>query len=428
MKLAPPPSERADAAPDSGVAEQAAADRPAGGGPDPRGSRRVVRGLKALAILFAVTGALVLADAVLTLVWQEPISGLLAHFQQSRLAGDLKRLEAQKATPAQERALAALPSDNARMAFFASALRRSARAGQPVARVRIPRIGADYVVVAGTDEASLKKGPGLYAGTSVPGLPGTVGIAGHRTTYLAPFRRINELGRGDRITLEMPYGLFSYTVLGHRIVRPDDVSVFARAPYDQVVLTACNPLYSAAQRIVVFARLTATAPAGQALATPSAFAARPILGAAASAAAIVGDALPEPGPQGTPPEVGRGEVVLGSPPAGQPSPAVPRARRPARAPRATPIAKTPATAPARPVSTPSASQTPVRTPARVVPRAPARTNAPAPGPTPTKKPATRAPAASSPFPDTSPPAGTAPQTRVQAPPGGVAPIIDVPSG
>lgn len=439
MKLAPPPSERADATPDSGVAEHAAAALPGGGGPGATRSARTVRTLKAVAILFAVAGALVLADAVLTLVWQEPISGLLAHFEQSRLAGDLKRLEAEQATPAQERALAALPSDNARMAFFADALRRSARAGQPAARIRIPRIGADYVVVAGTDEASLKKGPGLYAGNSVPGLPGTVGIAGHRTTYLAPFRRINELARGDRITVAMPYGLFSYTVLGHRIVKPDDVSVFARTTYDQLVLTACNPLYSAAQRIVVFARLTATAPAGPALAPATPAAAQPILSAAAAADAVVGDAVAEPGLDEAPAQIEPDGVVLGSESAparsvGSGRPAEPAARAPRKA-ASTKAASTPSRTtkpshtptPARVISPPRVTQTPTRAPARVVPQAPAKTISRAPTRSPAKQPTNKAPATNSPSPDATPPAGTAPQTRVQGSPGGAAPIIVVPS-
>ena len=108
-----------------------------------------------------------------------------------------------------------------------------------------PVLGPACGRAAGTAAASLEKGPGIYSGTSVPGLPGTVGIAGHRTTYLAPFRRINELTSGDLITLQMPYGVFTYTVTGHKIVAPNDISVLGATGYAQVVLTACNPLYSA---------------------------------------------------------------------------------------------------------------------------------------------------------------------------------------
>ena len=426
MKLAPPPTERADAAPDAG-----------GGGPPPgagsaqgRRKRRLARSLRILTIVLGVAGVLALTDGVLTLVWQEPISGLLAHFEQARLSKDLKRLESARATPAEERALATLPSDNARMAYFARELQRTARAGQPVGRIRIPRIGADYVVVAGTDEASLKKGPGVYAGTSLPGLPGTVGIAGHRTTYLAPFRRINELARGDRITLEMPYGLFSYRVLGHRIVKPNDVSVLARAPYDQIVLTACNPLYSAAQRIVVFARLTATAPAGPALARVGAVAVAPSIPTALAAAAVIGDLGPDVvGPGPPPSQVDPGAIVFGDAAAGPPRAvrrAPPRPANPARSAaksRPAAAARPPVTSPtpAAVVRSPSPAAAPTPRPPAPVVHAPVHKPAPSPVHTPTATAPTNAPATSAP-----PPAQH--QTRVQGAPTGPTPIIGVPSG
>ena len=84
----------------------------------------------------------------------------------------------------------------------------------------------------------------------------TVGIAGHRTTYLAPFRFINELHRGDRIYVTMPYGKFTYVVQKQQIVQPTDVWVVNNVGYDRLVLSACNPIYSASQRIIVFAKLT----------------------------------------------------------------------------------------------------------------------------------------------------------------------------
>ena len=81
-------------------------------------------------------------------------------------------------------------------------------------------------------------------------------IAGHRTTYLAPFRHINEIEDGDEIRLEMPYAAFTYEVTRHEVVDPGDVEILEPIGYDQLVLTACHPLYSAAQRWAVFARLT----------------------------------------------------------------------------------------------------------------------------------------------------------------------------
>lgn len=141
-------------------------------------------------------------------------------------------------------------------------------AGRGIGRIKIPAIDLDIVVVQGTDTASLQKGPGHYTpsdnapyarqgdGSAFPGQGKTIGIAGHRTTYLAPFRRINELERGDQILLEMPYAVFTYTVTHQRIVDPSQVDVVNNIGSEQVVLTACNPLYSAAQRIVAFGKLT----------------------------------------------------------------------------------------------------------------------------------------------------------------------------
>jgi sortase A len=116
--------------------------------------------------------------------------------------------------------------------------------------------------VESTDHGALKKGPGHYRGTVLPGLYGTVGLAGHRTTYGAPFRRVNELSKGSRIIVRMPYGTFTYKVTGTRITTPDDASsLVSHAGVKKLVLTACHPLYSAAKRIVVTAQLATATPA-----------------------------------------------------------------------------------------------------------------------------------------------------------------------
>jgi sortase A len=91
-----------------------------------------------------------------------------------------------------------------------------------------------------------------------------VGIAGHRTTYDAPFRRINELKRGNKIIFTLPHGRFTYSVEKTRIVDAGYQKAFVPQGKDMIVLTACHPLYSAAQRILVYGKLTKTEARGKA--------------------------------------------------------------------------------------------------------------------------------------------------------------------
>jgi sortase A len=212
-----------------------------------------------------IAGALMLGDAGLTVAWQEPVSALYARLVQGGLSDDLRRLELARPSGVDLAALRSLEGQRTRMAFLARTLRRSAKRGAAVGRIRIPRIGVSIVVVNGTDATSLRKGPGIYDEAPFPGAPGTVAIAGHRTTYLAPFRHVDRLRAGDDIVLEMPYGRFAYRVERTRIVDPSEVSVVKRVSFDRLVLSACHPLYSAAKRIIVFARFDSAEPRGAAV-------------------------------------------------------------------------------------------------------------------------------------------------------------------
>jgi len=224
---------------------------------------------RVLAYVLIAVGALALIDAGVTLVWQEPITALYAMLRQDRLGGDLRAIEHAAPTPLERRALASLPDERRRVAFLARRLERHAGEGSAVGRIVIPRIGASYVIVKGTDTEALKSGPGIYPETGFPGIAGTTAIAGHRTTYLAPFRHIDSLRTGDRIMLDMPYAHFTYTVIGRRVVAPSDVSAaVSRVGYTRLVLSACTPLFSAAQRLLVYARLTRTVPVGAARVLP----------------------------------------------------------------------------------------------------------------------------------------------------------------
>jgi sortase A len=225
------------------------------------------RALRTLSTVLIVAGALLLVDAALTVAWQEPVSALYARITQDRLGDDLAALERSGLSPLERRALGRLTGEQRRLAFLARSLKRRLQPGEAAGRIRIPAIGANFVVVDGTTTAALRRGPGFFARAPYPGAGGTAAIAGHRTTYLAPFRRLDDLDRGDDVLVQMPYGRFTYEVERTRIVPPSALWVLRRASHDRLILSACHPLYSAAKRIVVFARLVRAEPRGRALDT-----------------------------------------------------------------------------------------------------------------------------------------------------------------
>jgi len=224
-----------------------------GGRGRPSVRRRLIRDLSSVLI---ISGLLLLVDAGVTLLWQEPLTAVIALIKRSQIDTRYLSYRTAPLSRVEQHALSALAGEAQRTAYLARREERELRTGDAVGRITIPRIGTSFLVVQGTDEGSLEKGPGHYPTTSLPGLGQTVAIAGHRTTYLAPFRHIDALTPGDQIVLQMPYGRFVYIVQYHRIVAPTAWWVTRNVGYDRLVLSACNPLFSAAQRIVVFARLT----------------------------------------------------------------------------------------------------------------------------------------------------------------------------
>jgi sortase A len=185
--------------------------------------------LRFVASVMMVSGTLLIADAAITLLWQEPVSAYVANQHQ-------QELKTAFVDPPQR------------------VIRRQPLKGDAIARIEIPAIDVDEYVVEGTDLDSLRKGPGHYPETPLPGERGTSAIAGHRTTYGAPFRHIDELDPGDRIIIDMPDGRFIYRVEESKIVDDQDLSVLEPVGYRRLMLSACHPLYSAAQRIIVYAR------------------------------------------------------------------------------------------------------------------------------------------------------------------------------
>ena len=131
--------------------------------------------------------------------------------------------------------------------------------GDAMAQIRIPAIDVDKIVVEGVQVSDLKRGPGHYPDSPLPGQPGNAAIAGHRTTYGAPFNRLDELTAGDEILVTTVQGSFRYEVREQLIVNPDQVEVLDDFGDDRLTLTACHPKYSARQRIVIVAALVGPA-------------------------------------------------------------------------------------------------------------------------------------------------------------------------
>ncbi len=143
--------------------------------------------------------------------------------------------------------------------------------GDGIARIVIPTIDVDEIVVAGVSRKDLQRGPGHFPDTPLPGQLGNVAIAGHRTTYGAPFGRLDELEAGDVIEITTFTGDFRYVVTEQLIVRPRDTYVVGPSPDAVLTLTTCHPKYSARQRLVIKAFLDVPLSSPVAPPTPNAY-------------------------------------------------------------------------------------------------------------------------------------------------------------
>lgn len=123
-------------------------------------------------------------------------------------------------------------------------------------KISIPEIDMEWMVNEGTDFKTLKEGPGFFTGSAFPGETGTCVVAGHRTTYGAPFSRLDELEEGDEIIIETTGNEeFTYIVTGQEAVLPTDLSVLENTDYPSLVLSTCTPRYFATRRLIIFARI-----------------------------------------------------------------------------------------------------------------------------------------------------------------------------
>jgi sortase A len=209
--------------------------------------------IRRLGTLLLVLGVLAVAWAIAVWQWQDPFTALYTKYQQHRLS-DQYDATVRDYDSAKLRG-ASLAAAQRTIAAEARRYRRHAKQGRAIGRIKIPRLGLNMVLVEGTDHASLTKGPGRDVRSYMPGENRLVYIAGHRTTYLAPFAHIERLRRGDRVTVQMPYATFQYRVAGHRIVAEDDLSVLHSPKHEQLELQACHPRFFASERYIAYARL-----------------------------------------------------------------------------------------------------------------------------------------------------------------------------
>jgi sortase A len=212
-----------------------------------------------LGTLLVVADALTLGWALLVWQWQDPFTALYTTWKQHQLASQYDKRARSFTTTISGPTVKA---ERASIAREAKLYRMSSKRGQVIGRLRVPRMGINMLLVNGTDHDTLKKGPGRDGRTFMPGENRLVYIAGHRTTYLAPFSHIDRLRRGDRVTIEVPYGTFVYAVTRHRIVKSTDLSVLRSPRHELVELQACHPRFFASHRYIAYAKLLRVEPRG----------------------------------------------------------------------------------------------------------------------------------------------------------------------
>jgi sortase A len=234
------------------------------------------RAARTLGTLMLVGGVAVLVWVVVVWQWQDPFTALYTTWKQHQLSQSYEQRARDYQPPRQVASIAkaqAATRDGviaAEVRAEARQYRRDSRRGEAIGRLRVPRLGLNMVLVDGTDDSSLQKGPGLDRRTYMPGEGQLVYIAGHRTTYLAPFSHIERMRAGDPVTIELPYATFVYRVFRTQIVQADDMAALRSSGREIVKLQACHPRFFASHRYIVSARLVQIEPRGKpAIAAPT---------------------------------------------------------------------------------------------------------------------------------------------------------------
>jgi sortase A len=220
--------------------------------------------------ILAVAGLGMLAWVLVVWRWQDPFTALYTHWKQHQLSQAYERRFSAYEPAELRRNEVSVSARTKVIAREARLYRIQSGRGQAIGRIRVPRLDLNMILVNGTDHSSLTKGPGRDRRTYMPGEGQLVYIAGHRTTYLAPFAHIERLRSGDAVTLDVPYATFRYRVFKHRIVGAHEMSVLRSHGVEVVELQACHPRFFASQRYIAYARLVRVEPRGGAAFEPPA--------------------------------------------------------------------------------------------------------------------------------------------------------------
>jgi sortase A len=204
---------------------------------------------------------LTLVWALLVWQWQDPFTALYTTWRQHQLTSQYEQRARAFSAPIAQTSTAA---ERRSIEREARRYRLESKRGEAIGRIRVSRMGVNMILVNGTDHDTLKKGPGRDLRTFMPGENRLVYIAGHRTTYLAPFSHIDRLRAGDRVTIEVPYATFVYSVTHHRIVKATDLSVLRSPRHELLELQACHPRFFASHRYIAYADLVRVEPRGAA--------------------------------------------------------------------------------------------------------------------------------------------------------------------
>ena len=207
-----------------------------------------------LGTLLVVVGIGVLVWAATVYLWKDPFTTAYTAYEQRRLESNLDE-EFEAWRPIGEPVVQpGNPKPQDDLTREARRFRLTSEDGDAIARLRVPRLDLNLVVVNGTNTGDLRRGPGRHLESFMPGEGKLVYVAGHRTTYGAPFSDIDQLEPGDTISVELPYGSVDYRVTSRRIVDDNDLSVLESRGREELVLQACHPRFFASERYLVYAR------------------------------------------------------------------------------------------------------------------------------------------------------------------------------